>query len=565
MKTLESGAAVAPVTLYRAPVVILLVMTTTLNLLSLTVPLAAQLIFNRILPSPGSPTLALVVGGVVILAVMEAAVRLTRGYILLEAERVTAADVTRKLFRRIITSDAEPGARGSARSLEYFTRIAQVSERHSGKLLVAVTELMFLPVVLVLIFTISPVVGILFCVCLWGGLHFSLRGATALRRHAAMLNRLVEQRYRFLLGILSAIHHLKAQVVEEPMSRRYERIQSGIARTSMRTADASNDLLNGVLVTNQAITLTAIVYGAYAINTGEMTLGALSAVILLGGRLIAPVQRAVFILVQARDLCDAEDVIAQVMSHPVARPASAALAADNVGRMEMSDVVIAAEGLEGGVARGIHLTLRPGEMVSIAGPSKAASTRLLRIMAGLSAPEEGEVWLNGAPLAAFPLDQLHRSVAYVGGNPIMFAGTIRENITRFGDVSFEEAWSVATLLGVEGTLNELPRGLDTPLAGNASETIPTSLCQQLAILRALVLRPRLILFDDVDRGLDRPSYGSLQRFIATIRGQATIVIVSDDRNLTAGAERHLQITATGLRPDPSRMEREIATYRTLKL
>jgi len=565
MKTFEGPSTGAPVTLYRAPVATLLIMTMALNILSLTVPLAAQLIFNRILPSPGSSTLSVVVGAVAILAITEAMIRLARGYIMLEAGRVTTADITRKLLGRLITSDYTPGSRGAARSLDYFTRIAQVSERHSGKLLVAGAELMFLPVVLFLIFAISPTLGALFCICLFVGLQLSLHGATALRRQAALLNRLVERRYRFLLGVLSAIHHLKAQVIEESMLRRYEDIQRGIARTSMKTADASNHLLNGVLLTNQAITITALIYGAYAINSGIMTLGALSAVILLGGRLIAPVQRAVFILVQARDLCDAEDIVSEIMHKPVARPASKPLLTENLGRLELSRVGFKSGESPESLCRNIDLTLRPGEMIALAGPDKTLSSRLLRIMAGIERPDEGKVTLNSHLIGDFPLSQLNRSVAYVSGNSTLFAGTIRDNITRFGEVSLEEAWSVASLMGIQSALNELPRGLDTPVSGTASENLPTSLCQQLAILRAIVLRPRILLLDDVDRGLDRQSYGSLQRFMAAIRGQATIAIVSDDRNLTAGAERSFMITTSGLRPDESCTTRSIATYRNLTL
>lgn len=287
--------------------------------------------------------------------------------------------------------------------------------------------------------------------------------------------------------------------------------------------------------------------------------------ILLGGRLIAPIQRAVFILVQARDLCDAEDVVSDLMHRPIARQAGEPLHIENLGRVELQQVCFADPDNPSKRFRGLDLTLQPGEMVALSGPSKRASTELLRIMAGLSSPAEGEVKLNARPAELYPLAQLNRTISYVSGTPILFAGSIRDNITRFGEVPLEEVWSVASLLGLQSALNELPRGLDTQVTGTSGESIPTSLCQQISILRSVVLRPRIILLDDVDRGLDRQSYGNLQRFIAAIRGQATMVIVSDDRNLTAGAERRLIITPTGLRADDTGIQREISTYRSLKL
>ena len=551
---------------YRAPIVSLLVMTMALNIMSLSVPLAAQLIFNRILPSPGTSTLGFVVLGVVILALLEAIVRLARSYILLDASRISTTEITRNLMRRLVTSNFNAGARGAARSLDYFTRIAQVAEKESGKLLVAVAELLFLPVILTIIFLISPIIGLLITACLFGGFVITLRGANTLRRNAVLLNRLAERRYRFLLSILTAIHPLKALSIEEFLLRRYEHIQTGIARTSMKASEASNRLLNGVLVTNQAIMMTTLVFGAYAIQNGEITLGALSAIVLLGGRLIGPLQRAIFIFVQARDLCEAEDVVNEVMSYTPTRPATVELDVENTGNLCLRDVAFQAGvgGAEQSFAN-ITLDITPGEMLAISGSSQAGCTKLLRIMAGIERPLDGDIILNGVSIADYPADQLNRMVGYASGEATMFHGTIMENITRFGEVPIEDALSVAALMDLQSALNELPRGLDTEMTGSINENIPTSLCQQLAILRSLAHRPRIILLDNVDRGLDRQSYGRLQRFVAAIQGQASIVMVSDDRNLTAGAQSKIELHPSGLRVDMSAHQRDLPTYRSLKL
>lgn len=550
----------------KAPIVNILAMTFALNMLSLSVPLAAQLIFNRILLVPGSSTLLLVVYGVAILAALEAVIRLARSYLLLETSRVATAKLTSRVLKHIVTSDYSAGARGAARSLDYFGRIAQVAEKHSGKLLVGVAELMFLPVILTLIFFIAPVVGALVCGCLAVGLFVTLTGAFAFRRNALLLNRQVERRYRFLLTILTAIHPLKALGIEDFILRRYEHIQAGVARISMKTSENSSRLLNGTLVTNQAITATSLIYGAYAVNNGSMTLGAVSATVLLGGRLMAPLQRAVFIFIQARDLCEAEEILSDVLKHKASRTALEAVDAENEGALELRDVAIGSGGWDaGGGVSNINLKVFPGEMVVINGGEEATRTELLKVAAGIHSPHAGEVIVNGQPVADYPQQQLNRTAAYVSGEAIMFHGTIRENITRFGEISLEEALSVAAMMELQGAINELPRGLDTQLTGTVNENVPTSLCQQLAILRALTFRPRLIMLDNVARGLDRQSYARLQRFIARIQGQATLIIVSNDRNITAGAKTRLTLTPQGLRPDYSLANRELKAYRSLKL
>lgn len=551
---------------YRVPLISLLVMTLALNILSLSIPLAAQLIFNRILPAPGSSTLAFVVVGVIILAFLEAFVRLARSLLMLDASRVVTADMTRQVLSRIVESDFASGIRGSARSLDYFARINQVADKQSGRLLVGLAELMFLPIILVLIFFISPVVGGLMTACLLIGCYLTMRGATALRRSSIILSRRVERRYRFLLSILTAVHPLKALGIEDFILRRYEHIQVGIARTSMKTAQASSQLLNGVVMTNQAITATTLIYGAYAVNQGAMTLGAVSASVLLGGRLMAPLQRAVFIFIQSRDLCEAEDVLEEVMEHRPVRTVTRPVDAANEGRIDINALSFEIE-RQGHPERIRNLDLHvfPGETVVISGGSEQACTTLLKIMAGISRPSGGEVLLNGMPIDLYPRTQLNQSVGYVSGDAMMFYGTIRDNITRFGEVSLEQAMSVAALMDLQAAINELPRGIDTQLNGSVNENVPTGLCQQLAILRALSFRPRLLLLDNIDRGLDRLSYARLQRFLASIQGQASLIIVSDDRNLTAGAQRRMILTETGFRPDFVQDDHLIETYRSLKL
>lgn len=541
-------------------------MTLALNILGLSVPLAAQLIFNRILPTPDSPTLPLVVGAVAVIALLEGVIRLARSFILIGCSRIVTIHLTKTLLSGIVRSDYDAGARGSARSIDYFTRIAQVSEKQSGKNLVGIAELMFLPVILGLVFYISAGAALLICLCLAVGLSYTIRNAAGLRLNAMLLSRQAERRYRFLLSILTAVHPLKALGIEDFLLRRYESIQGGIASTSLKTAVCSNRLLNGVLVTNQSIIAVTLVYGAYAVNQGTMTLGAVSAIVLLGGRLMAPLQRSVFIFIQSRDLCEAEDVLSEAMSHKPARPATAALETEKEGCIEISG--LAFDVMDEGRNRqfsSLNLKIYPGETVAMSGGSNAANTELLRIMSGIARPASGKVLLNGLPIEDYPQDQLNRAVGYVSSEALMFHGTIRDNITRFGEVPIEEAMSVAALMDLQVPINELPNGIDTKLTGSINENIPTGLCQQLTVLRALVYRPRLILLNNVDRGLDRQSYSRLQRFIGSIQGQAAIVIVSDDLNLTAGAQSKFVLSDGSLTQDHSGNEPQITAYRSLKL
>ncbi|SHM34410.1 ATP-binding cassette domain-containing protein [Roseibium suaedae] len=548
------------------PVMSLLSLTMALNLLGLSVPIAAQLVFNRILPSPDAPTLPLIVGGVVIAAMLEAILRFTRSFIILENRRIFSTSITRQLMSRILTTNFEAGERGAAQSLDYFNSISQVSDKYAGQSLVAVAELFFLPVILIVMLYISPVAGLLVVLCLLGGISMILHNGTRMQKSSLVLKRFTERRYRFLLMVLHAIHPLKALAIERQVLRTYEAIQGEIARTSLISAKAAARLMNGTLITNQIIVAVCLVYGAFAVSQGIMTLGAVSAIVLLGGRLAAPMQRAVFIFIQSKDLCQAEDTLNAMFKEQPRRPLIKQKERSNQGHIQVQDLEFTVGGLrDKEVYRYIDLELLPGETAHIEGKNPAAVSKLLRLLAGVEDPDAGTILLNEQDIRTFSQVDLNHSAVYVSGNSPMFHGTIRDNITRFGQVTLDDAMEVAVMMGIQDLISELPKGVDTELTGMADENVPAGLCQQLAILRSVVKRPRLIMLDNIDRGLDRQSYGRLQKFLSLIQGQATMLVASSDLNMTASAQKRFVLSLGGLKEHQLGVSRKLVPYRSLKL
>lgn len=543
----------------------LAIMTMGLNILGLTLPLASQLIFNRILPSGGSATLPFVVGGVIVITCLEAMLRFARSYIMLESEQMHSSHLLNSLLSRLISSRENDRQRGAAQSLDYFARIAQVADKRSGGPLVAIIELVFLPLILIAIYVISPIMALLITLCLVIAVPLTLKQAHVLQRTATVSNIRIERRYRFLLSVLSSIHVMKALAIENKIQRRYEAMQRHVSVANMQIARIASTLMSGATLTNNLILVACLMYGAVAVSRGDMTLGAVAAILLLSGRLVGPLQRAIFILTQMRDLCDAERILEDAMQIEAGRPATSTLSIVHTGTLRARDlnfeVFVDGQRI---TYQGIDLDIRPGELVALSGASRGCRT-LFKVLAGIEKANAGEIFLDGKPLDAYGQNQLNQAIAYVPRHTVMFHGTIRDNITRFGEVPLEDAMAVLAILDLTGTISELPGGIDTDLNGMPNENVSAGLCQQLALVRALVYRPKLLLIDNVDMGLDRTSYARLQRFLGGLRGQATMVIFSDDRNLTANADRRLLLSPNGIKADLDHNVRRLSTYRSLKL
>src|SRR5690606_28032492 len=110
------------------------------------------------------------------------------------------------------------------------------------------------------------------------------------------------------------------------------------------------------------------------------------------------------------------------------------------------------------------------------------------------------------------------------------------------------------LLRVDKDIARLPLGFDTPLSGNQEDAIPPGLKQRLAMVRALALRPRIILFNNADKSLDRAGYNIVHSLLARVKGKATLILVSDDENIRALADRYFMLSQTDMKETEQRKD-----------
>ncbi|MFC4170305.1 ATP-binding cassette domain-containing protein [Teichococcus aestuarii] len=549
---------------WKQSVLTLLLVTLALNVLSLTIPVAASQIFGHLIPAPYSPTLLILVASVVCLGAAEGLLRFARAAVLNRAGANFAGLITHRLLTHIITSDPPGGRLLASRSIEYLGAIQQLKEKYNGQIVVSMIELLFLPIILAAIFAISWMTGLFVLLCL------AIFGLVTLL-DARRMERLVDQsaaegesRYDFLFTMLDAMHLIKALGIEDNILRRFEAGQSSMSRRNHQLGLVTGRLLNSASVASQSLTAATLALGAIAVGHGQTTMGGVSALVLLSGRVMAPLQQAIFLFVQMKDIGAAQQkIVALLRQEPVASPRHE-LSVTNEGRVSLNRAAFhASDGTC--LFRDVNLTLQPGEIVAISGPSERANSALLQIIAGVHRPAEGTATLNGVAPTEYPQPLLNRCVGYVSSEGILFRGTIRDNITRFGEVSVEAAMEVAALLGIDAAINELPNGLDTQLMGSAADAIPPGLRQQLTILRALATRPKLILLDNADRALDREGYAKLSRFIGKVHGQATFILVSDDANLLGYADKRFLLSEGGLRPIEGFAMAERISYRDLRV
>jgi subfamily B ATP-binding cassette protein MsbA len=188
------------------------------------------------------------------------------------------------------------------------------------------------------------------------------------------------------------------------------------------------------------------------------------------------------------------------------------------------------------VLDGVDLHVRAGERVAIVGPSGAGKTTLLHLLARLRDPQEGRVTWDGVDLRALTRASVRSHVGVVPQDPVCFDGTVRENVTLGADLGEDVVHEAIARAGLAGWLDALPRGLDTNV-GERGARLSGGQRQRLALARALVRRPALLLLDEPTSQLDAENEAIVREVLVSLGPETTVVVVAHRLSTVRDADR----------------------------
>lgn len=510
-----------------------------INMLALAMPLFTMNVYDRVVPNRALETLWVLALGILIVIGVDFLLRSLRGYFIDLASARIDMKLSALIMERVLgmRMEARPAAVGSfSANLRSFESVRDFITSAS------VTAFIDLPFALLFVIVIGliawplifPVLAAMLAVAVYAYvLQYKMHELSETTYRAGAL------RNATLIESLSALETIKTQAAENVMQSKWEKSVAFVARVNNRMRFLSATATNGAAEIQQLVNVTVVIVGVYLIGEGMLSMGGLIACTMLSSRAVAPLGQMVGLLLQFQNARISLTSLEQIMGHPVERPADANFVhrPDLRGSIEFRDVHFSYPNTQVAALRGVTARIEQGEKVVIIGRVGSGKTTLQKLLLGLYQAEQGTVSVDGVDVRQLDPADLRRNIGYVPQDVTLFYGTLRDNIAIGAPYADDAAiLAAAEAGGLSEFVNRHPDGFDM-LIGERGESLSGGQRQGVAIARAFLMDPPILLLDEPTSAMDFSSEQQFKDRLRKIAAHKTVLIVTHRNSLLELATR----------------------------
>lgn len=515
------------------------------NLFALALPLFTMNVYDRVVPNHAIETLWMLSGGVVIVLIADMVLRTMRGYFIDLAGSRVDVRLSAYIMERVLGLRMEnrPISAGSfAANLRSFETIRDFITSAT------VTAFIDLPFMVIFLLVIGWIAWPVILPILFGML---LVVAYALTIHTKM-HELSETTYRAgamrnatLVESLVGLESIKALGASGTMQRKWESSANFLARTSAQLRLLSSSTINGAQWAQQFVNVMVVITGVYLIADGQLTLGGLIASTMLASRAMAPISQIAGLLTQYHNAATALKSLDEILQQPVERPADSQFVTRQHfnGDIEFKEVDFNYPGQDLAALRNVSLKIRAGEHVAILGRVGSGKTTLEKLILGLYLPSAGAVLVDGIDLRQLDPAELRRNIGYVPQDVTLFYGSLRDNLTIASPTADDASvLRAAQIGGILEFVNSHPKGFDMTV-GERGESLSGGQRQAVAIARAAINNPPILILDEPTGSMDHSSEEEIKQQLRTFAVGKTMIVITHRTALLELADRIIVIDA----------------------
>ena len=506
-----------------------------INALMLVPALYMMQIYDRVLASRNLLTLLMITLIALFLYMLMGGLEWVRSELLVRA----GARLDEALSCRVFTACFEAGLNGSGNNAaQALSDLGNIRQFLTGNSLYAFFDAPWIPVFLIAIYVLHPLLAAfaLAGALLLFGLAWLSEKAT--QQPLLEAQRATSQAKQYAQSNLRNAEAIEAMGMLHELRLRWQsKHDEGLALQQL-ASDRAGRIGAATRVVRIAVQSLILGLGASLVITQKVSPGAMIAASILLGRALSPVEQAIGAwrsLIQVRaSYARLNELLCKFLPRQETMPLPAPQ-----GNLWVEAATVHAPGSQTAILRNVSFRLLPGEALAIIGPSASGKSTLARLLVGVWRATGGKVRLDGADISAWDKVELGKYIGYLPQDIELFAGSIAENIARFGEISSEKIVKAAQRAGVHELILRLPSGYDTPI-GEAGSFLSGGQRQRIALARAMYGDPVLVVLDEPNSNLDDQGELALVQALLSLKAAGcAIVVVTHRTSIVAAVDKIL--------------------------
>ena len=513
------------------------------NFLALTTSIFTMTVYDRVIPNSAIESLYALSLGVVFALGCDFVIKMLRARFIDIASKRADLIVSRKLFDRILSFDANERKQSTGALATTIKEFETLREFFTSSTLVVIVDI---PFVFLFVYVISLIAGPLsyiplICVPLIFLVGLLVQPFLARTARESMSSG--QNKQSILVESLAGLETVKSSGAGPLLKTRYQEALTSQSNIGGKTKVLSQFVINFAASVQQYAQIAIIFYGVFLIKDGEITQGALIAAVILGGRAMAPLGQLANVLSRANNALSSYKSLSKLFKKSGVGDSDGNSISRGVlaGEIEFKSVEFKYDEQSETIIDSLNLKIPFGQNIALVGKMGSGKTTVAKLLSNLIVPTNGSVLIDGVDLRQLDGEDLVRNVGTMPQEPWLFSGTIRENLqVGYPEYSDDYILDIAKTSGVDSFVSKLPAGYDTLLRERGAG-LSGGQKQAISLARSLLHNPNILVLDEPTSSMDQNSEKAVVENLRKITKDKTAVIVTHRNALLAICDRILVI------------------------
>ncbi len=509
-----------------------------INCFALVTALFTMTVYDRIVPNNATESLIGLAIGLGIVLIFDFILKLLRSYFVDIAGARVDRDIGKSIFERILALRLDLSRHTTGGLAGLVREIETLRDFFASATITALVDVPFTLITLAVIAMIGGWLVLVPMAMIPLVILSAMATQPAMRRLSSEALDEALGKQAVLVETIGSLETVKSANAGDMLSERWDNAIKGHSNVSLRQRLTAN-LATTIAGSAQTMAYTGmVIFGVFAIADQRLTMGGLIACSILAGRAVAPLGAIAVLLTRIHAARTAYARINTMMEMPGEGPEGTGLAPENLeGAIEFRDVDFRYPDAAEMALTGANIRIEPGEHVALIGPIGSGKSTIARLMVGLYPPTSGLVLIDGTDIRQLTTKSLRAKVGALLQDNALLTGTIRENIMLGRpDVEDEEMIRAAKMSLAHEFVSRMPNGFDLRLADRGSG-LSGGQRQSIAMARALVGRPPILVFDEPTSAVDTETEAKLMNNLRTEFKGRTLILITHRPSLLGLVDR----------------------------